>query len=143
MGPERWQQLEKLYHSASERHPSQRSAFLDEECRGDQQLRAELELLLAKDNSPQALLDRPVWQASGYSSASVSIGTQLGAYRIESVLGQGGMGVVFRAYDTKLHRPGCDQVPLGRSRRCGSSTAFSAGGADGVVAEPSAHSDRL
>src|SRR5665213_1039074 len=105
MGPERWQQLEKLYHSASERHPSQRSAFLDAECRGDQELRAELELLLAKDNSPQALLDRPVWKASGYSSASVSIGTQLGAYRIESVLGQGGMGVVFRAYDTKLHRP--------------------------------------
>jgi eukaryotic-like serine/threonine-protein kinase len=38
------------------------------------------------------------------SSASVSIGTQLGAYRIESVLGQGGMGVVYRALDTKLNR---------------------------------------
>jgi serine/threonine protein kinase len=104
MTSERWRQLEKLYHAASERGPSQRSAFLDAECGGDQELRAELELPLAQENSPQALLDRPVWEASGYSSASIAIGTQLGAYRIESVLGQGGMGVVYRALDTKLNR---------------------------------------
>jgi eukaryotic-like serine/threonine-protein kinase len=105
MVPERWQLLEKLYRSASERQPSERSAFLDAECRGDQELRAELELLLAKNTSPQARLDGPVSEAPGGSAASISIGTQLGAYRIESVLGQGGMGVVFRAYDTKLNRP--------------------------------------
>jgi serine/threonine protein kinase/Tol biopolymer transport system component len=104
MRPERWRRLEQLYHSASERHPSQRSAFLDAECGGDQEMRAELELMLAKNNSPQAFLDRPAWAASPYASASVSIGTQLGAYRIESVLGQGGMGVVYRALDTKLNR---------------------------------------
>jgi eukaryotic-like serine/threonine-protein kinase len=105
MRPERWRLLEQLYHSASEQHPSQRGAFLDAECRGDQELRAELEVLLAKDDSPQASLDQPVWEASGQSSGPVSVGTQLGVYRIESVLGQGGMGVVFRAFDTKLHRP--------------------------------------
>jgi serine/threonine protein kinase len=104
MRPERWRRLEELYHSASERHPSQRSAFLDAECGGDRKLRAELEIMLARNNSPQAFLDRPAWEASSYSSASVSIGTQLGAYRIESVLGQGGMGVVYRALDTKLNR---------------------------------------
>jgi eukaryotic-like serine/threonine-protein kinase len=64
MTSERWRQIEKLYHAASEREQSQCSAFLDEACHGDQELRAELELLLAQENSPEALLDRPVWEGA-------------------------------------------------------------------------------
>ena len=53
MTSERWRQVEKLYHAASELDPSQRSAFLDAECGGDQELRAELELLLAQGARPK------------------------------------------------------------------------------------------
>ena len=58
MTPERWRQIEELYHSAREREPGQRSALLEEACRGDEELRRKVELLLAQDPSGK-MLDRP------------------------------------------------------------------------------------
>jgi len=46
MTPERWQQIEKLYHAALEHKPSQRSGFLDQACQGDEGLRREVDSLL-------------------------------------------------------------------------------------------------
>jgi eukaryotic-like serine/threonine-protein kinase len=44
------------------------------------------------------------WSIKGESNRLVA-GTQIGSYRLESQLGQGGMGTVYRAFDTKLNRP--------------------------------------
>src|SRR5881296_3235120 len=85
MSPERRRQIEELYHAALERDPGRRAGFLAEACRDDAELRREVDSLLAQDSVP-------------------AIGTQVGAYRIEATLGQGGMGVVYRALDTKLNR---------------------------------------
>ena len=49
MTPERWQQIDKLLERALERNPSQRHAFLDEACAGDEELRREVETLLTHE----------------------------------------------------------------------------------------------
>ncbi len=47
MTPERWQKIEEIFEAAAEREPQTRSAFLDEMCDGDAELRQEVESLLA------------------------------------------------------------------------------------------------
>ena len=87
MRPDRWRQVELLYHSALEREEPARDAFLREACREDEELRCEVRSLL--DQTENGLLNHPL---------------QLGPYQIVGVLGAGGMGTVYQARDTRLDR---------------------------------------
>ena len=109
MNPERWRHIERLYHSALERPSREREAFLESECRGDDDLRLEVQSLLSRAASAENFLDRPAAavaaQMVSQPAAPILTGLRLGVYVVQAPLGAGGMGVVYRALDTNLNRP--------------------------------------
>src|SRR4051794_11828033 len=105
---ERWQHLEELFNRAVERDPKERTAFLDEACGTDFELRTEVESLLAHSDSVTNVLEKAVHEAAqeivkGHP-AGIAAGTYLDHYQVIEMVGIGGMGQVYLAQDLRLRR---------------------------------------
>lgn len=112
MKADRWRQVEQLYDAAIELPVAERAKFVDEVCGDDDDLRRELLTLLAAEQEVGDFMESPalniaarvVAQERSSIRQSSFIGRELGPYKIEKLLGVGGMGEVYLAHDAKLTR---------------------------------------
>jgi serine/threonine protein kinase len=110
MTPERWQQVREVLQGAMQLEPVQRLAYLEQHCSNDPSLRRDVDSILAVEHELGAsFLESPaiahvIPDQNTAASANWKPGMKLGPYEIQSLLGAGGMGEVYRARDTRLDR---------------------------------------
>ena len=108
MTPKRLKQADELVEAALKHSPDERAGFLNEACAGDEELRQEVESLLAYDSRAGSFLEEPAFKRTAAlieaGMAESFVGSRIGHYEVIRKIGAGGMGEVYLARDTSLDR---------------------------------------
>src|ERR1700733_2718735 len=101
MTADKWMQLKEIFEAAQGKPRAEQADVVCRLAQGDEELASAVRDLLAADESAGSFLQTP---AADLHSALLAPGTRLGPYQILGLLGEGGMGKVYRGLDTRLHR---------------------------------------
>jgi predicted ATPase/Tfp pilus assembly protein PilF len=105
MTPERWKEIEELVDAVMDLDPVARLIFLEQKCTGKESLLLEVKSVFESQNSTGEFLNGlPHVDIFDEENPEQLIGADIGKYRIERFIGNGGFGLVYCAKDKELER---------------------------------------